>query len=74
MKRVVKKLPRQDVFDVESLLIPETIIRSSMKTKELNRYLKILFRKHDRILVYRYNGVRYIFMDDKFVIEESLKK
>ena len=69
-----KQKTKHDIFDVESLLIPETLIRTSMKTTALNRYLKVLFGKKDRVLIYRYNGVRYLFMDDDFVVEEVLKK
>lgn len=71
--RKAKNEPKQDVFDVEALLIPENHIRTSMKTAEFDRYIKVLFKKRDIILIYRYRGIRYLFMNDDFVVEEIVR-
>jgi len=65
-------------FKVEYILIPENYVRTSMKTAEFDRYISCQYEKHteednEDLLIYVFNGVRYLFLDDDFVIEEQIK-
>lgn len=57
-------------FKVEYILIPEHYVRMSMKTVELDEY--ILSNCEGEALIYIFNGARYLFMDENFVIEEQI--
>lgn len=58
------------IYDVESILIPESSVRISMLTKEFERLLESEFS--DCNLIYRYRGSRYLFIEDDLVIEEII--
>lgn len=61
-------------FKVEYILIPENYVRTSMKTKEFDKYISCQYGEHNEdLLIYVFNGVRYLFLDDDFVIEEQLE-
>jgi hypothetical protein len=59
------------LYKVEYILIPESYVRMSMKTSEFNKLIESQF--DDDIIIYEYNGIRYLFFDEDLVVEEKLE-
>jgi len=58
------------IYNVIGLIFPENYVRISMNTKEFDKFIDNELQ--DVGIVYRYNGARYFFMDEDFVIEELI--
>jgi hypothetical protein len=61
---------KNNTFKLEYIAIPDNMKYMRMISSELDRFISE--RLCDDSIIYLYNGSRYVFFDDDFVIEEII--
>ena len=72
-KHKKKKTIKIIYINTVGLLIPETHVRATVTKEEFNKIISEVFKYSKKIKIYKYNGLRYLFFEDNFVIEEKDK-